>query len=290
MPHIKKREIKIVENNAINSRPVSSRPENKILPMNKPGSAYKPTNSFAFYLKSQGTKKDDKFIYDEEVIDTGPNYLETTGDPGNLNKLSDVLALSSDKNCPTGNKNNFEKKSKISTRRNSNSNSPSNDKKEEFKADKADNYNWNVFSIMFPYVSEEEFPKRIKRHIVGSGFEELRKGKDVIRVDLTKKTISNYNKTFKKYEKDLNTFALKPSVRCSSAYLTEDERKRKEFLESKTKWTTKEDFKKTFGKHSTNLKPIPSIIATGSPPTYSYLPKFREIDKSKWVNDKNFKI
>jgi hypothetical protein len=205
IPHFNKREIKIVENNAISSRPVSSRAENKILPMNKPGSPFKPTNSFAFYLKSQGMNKDDKFLYNGEVIDTSPNYLESSGDLVNMNKLTDVIKKSelerkSQISMHNSMKTTISKDSKLNCNTGStNFNSEVNSKED----------NCNVFSIMFPYVSEEEFPRQIKPHIVGSGFDELRKGKEVIRVDLTRKVTSNYNKLFRKYEKDLNTFASK---------------------------------------------------------------------------------
>jgi hypothetical protein len=50
------------------------------------------------------------------------------------------------------------------------------------------------------------------------------------------------------------------------------------------------DFKKVFGKKTTNLKVIPSLVATGS--AYKEVPfykQYREVDRSKWVNKKNFK-
>jgi hypothetical protein len=50
------------------------------------------------------------------------------------------------------------------------------------------------------------------------------------------------------------------------------------------------DFKKVFGKKTTNLKPVPSLVATGSP--YTEIPfqkQYRAVDPSKWINNKNFK-
>lgn len=50
------------------------------------------------------------------------------------------------------------------------------------------------------------------------------------------------------------------------------------------------DFKRVFGKHTTNLQPITSLVATGSPPRSPSFHKFREVDRSKWINNKNFKL
>ena len=127
--------------------------------------------------------------------------------------------------------------------------------------------------------------------ILGTGFEKEKQGKDIkdiICVDLIKKSTNNFNKKYKQYEKDLNNFASKPYIRCSSPYSNEEERKRREFLETKNKWSSNIDFKKVFGKNSTNLKMLPSGIGGSSSPKSSH--QFRDIDRSKWVNNKNFKL
>lgn len=63
----------------------------------------------------------------------------------------------------------------------------------------------NVFAVMFPYVREEEFPKPVKKHIVGSGLHRNKAGTDVIRLELYKKQESNYERLFKQYENELRT-------------------------------------------------------------------------------------
>jgi hypothetical protein len=61
-------------------------------------------------------------------------------------------------------------------------------------------------------------------------------------------------------------------------------------MASKSKWVTKEDFKKVFGKKTTNLKVIPSIMTQGSPyqsPSHS---PYRQTIKTQWISNKNFKL
>lgn len=80
---------------------------------------------------------------------------------------------------------------------------------------KKDNY--NVFAMVFPYVRGDEFPKPVEKHvklvsiiqIMGTGFEKEKRGKEVIKVDLFRKSTNNFNEKFKKYDKDLNSFATK---------------------------------------------------------------------------------
>jgi hypothetical protein len=44
---------------------------------------------------------------------------------------------------------------------------------------------------------------------MGTGFDKEKKGKEVIKVNMFKKTGNNYNKNFKQFEKDLDNFASK---------------------------------------------------------------------------------
>jgi hypothetical protein len=63
--------------------------------------------------------------------------------------------------------------------------------------------------------------------------------------------------------------------------------RKKEDVESKKKWIGKADFKKTFGKNNTCLKfTIPLIHTTSPQISHSY----RDYNKSKWVDKKNFII
>ena len=61
--------------------------------------------------------------------------------------------------------------------------------------------------------------------------------------------------------------------------------KRKEFLESKKKWMSKEDFHRVFGIRSTSIKPIPSIMIYGKPVSSH---KYREIYPEKWITPNGF--
>ena len=67
--------------------------------------------------------------------------------------------------------------------------------------------------------------------------------------------------------------------------LTPEQRQRREFLESKKKWISKEDFHRVFGLHTTTIKPIPNVMSYGKPVT-DY--KFREINHDKWITPNGF--
>ena len=68
-------------------------------------------------------------------------------------------------------------------------------------------------------------------------------------------------------------------------YITLEEYERKEFLESKKKWVSKEDFHRFFGLHTTSLKPIPNAMESGQPIS-KY--KYREIKPEKWMTSNGF--
>ena len=67
--------------------------------------------------------------------------------------------------------------------------------------------------------------------------------------------------------------------------LSPEQRQRREFLESKKKWVSKEDFHRVFGIHTTAIKPIPNVMSYGKPVT-DY--KFREINHEKWLTPNGF--
>ena len=67
--------------------------------------------------------------------------------------------------------------------------------------------------------------------------------------------------------------------------LSPEQRQRREFLESKKKWISKEDFHRVFGLHTTAIKPIPNVMSYGKPVT-DY--KFREINHEKWITPNGF--
>ena len=67
--------------------------------------------------------------------------------------------------------------------------------------------------------------------------------------------------------------------------LSPEQRQRREFLESKKKWVSKEDFHRVFGLHTTAIKPIPNVMSYGKPVT-DY--KFREVNHEKWLTPNGF--
>ena len=67
--------------------------------------------------------------------------------------------------------------------------------------------------------------------------------------------------------------------------LSPEQRQRREFLESKKKWISKEDFHRVFGLHTTAIKPIPNVMSYGKPVT-DY--KYREVDPKKWITPNGF--
>ena len=98
-------------------------------------------------------------------------------------------------------------------------------------------------------------------------------------------------KKFKQYDKYLNIYAKKPSIRCSSAYMTDEERRRKEFIKSKKLWVTTDDFRRYFGKNESEKNKEINKNGKYTPDEYvePYLANvYRLIDKNKWISKKNF--
>ena len=80
--------------------------------------------------------------------------------------------------------------------------------------------------------------------------------------------VMNLNDKWKKYEN-----------------LSLEQIQRKEFLESKKKWMSKEDFHRVFGVRSTSIKPIASVMIYGKPVSSH---KYREIYPEKWITQNGF--
>ena len=75
------------------------------------------------------------------------------------------------------------------------------------------------------------------------------------------------------------------SMARDSLYIDLEQVKRKEFIESKKKWLSKEDFHRVFGLHTTSTKPIPNVIGAGMPLSYY---KYRDIHPDKWLTSNGF--
>ncbi len=101
--------------------------------------------------------------------------------------------------------------------------------------------------------------------------------------DLTNE--NNNNKTQKLNK--TNSIQKIKNLKSEYRYLTLEEYQRKEFLESKKKWVSKEDFHRFFGLHTTSLKPIPNAMESGQPIS-NY--KYREIYPEKWLTSNGFVV
>lgn len=113
--------------------------------------------------------------------------------------------------------------------------------------------------------------------------------KERVKINLFKKTVSNNLKnTSSKAEESKDDTLTGPTktIRCSSPYETEGNLRSKEKIESKTKWVSKNEFKRFFGKvKSTSV--IPNV-ASQSPYVSPTSHRFRGSEKEKWINTKNF--
>ena len=152
----------------------------------------------------------------------------------------------------------------------------------------------SVLNMLFPYVKEDHF--KIETFKTGTDLIKETKYKPniaIIKINQEKRIRSNFNKYFKKYDKELNTYADTPSIRCSSAYTTEDQAYRRELIKNKQKWVVSEDFKRVFGRKTENDKIKENFINNHVEADIYIEPKidrFRTMDKTKWVCKKNFII
>ena len=154
----------------------------------------------------------------------------------------------------------------------------------------------SVLNMLFPYVNENDF--KIEPFKSGADLrnENRRKRENipVVKVNQERRLKSNFLKKYKKYDKDLNTYADNPSIRRSSAYLTQEQIKRREFIKSKKFWISSVDFKRYFGKKSENdrikekNKNEQYISDKYIEPSQSNI--LRIIDKNKWISKKNFLV
>jgi len=151
----------------------------------------------------------------------------------------------------------------------------------------------SVLNMLFPYVKEDHF--KIEEFKTGSDLLRETRFKPnitIIKLNQEKRLKSNFNRKFKKYDKELNTYADTPSIRCSSAYTTEDQAYRRELIQSKLKWVVPEDFRRVFGRRTANDRIKEDTINNHVENDIYIEPfridRFRKMDKSKWVSKKNF--
>ena len=152
----------------------------------------------------------------------------------------------------------------------------------------------SVLNMLFPYVNEKDF--KIEPFKSGADLrnENRRKRENipVVKINQERRIKSNFLKKYKKYDKDLNTYADNPSIRRSSAYSTQEQIKRKEFLKSKKLWISSADFKRYFGKKAEsdrikeNKKNENYLSDIYIEPTHVNV--YRIVNKKKWISNKNF--
>lgn len=152
----------------------------------------------------------------------------------------------------------------------------------------------SVLNMLFPYVNENDF--KIEPFKSGADLRnENRRKREIIpaiRINQEKRIKSNFLKKYRKYDKELSTYADNPSIRCSSAYATQEQIKRREFLKSKKMWISSADFKRYFGKKAENDR-IKEKRKNENFFRDKYIePKhvniYRIVDKNKWISKKNF--
>ena len=153
----------------------------------------------------------------------------------------------------------------------------------------------SVLNMLFPYVNENEFQIEPFKSGADLRKETLEKKKHipVIKVNMERRLKSNFIEKYKQYDKYLNTYAKNPSIRCSSAYITEDQKRRQDFIKSKKLWVTTDDFRRFFGNKG-------HYKANDINKKEKYIPNkyvephlancYRIIDKNKWMSTKNFII
>ena len=124
--------------------------------------------------------------------------------------------------------------------------------------------------------------------MTGMGYNEIKKD-NIEKVNLFKTIYSNYNAKYKKFEGELKNENNVRSIRCCSPYIDIDQVRNKEMLESKSKWVSSNDFKKTFGKRTAVANETPMIEYSSSPYTSKSKFTYRDTNnKSKWISNKNF--
>ena len=82
-----------------------------------------------------------------------------------------------------------------------------------------------------------------------------------------------------------------PCISNSGPYVTEEEKKRKEMMESKTKWIAKKDFKSCVNKADLGKEDKRYIknYVSRDPSEPPALHKFRETYRGKWLSGEDFK-
>ena len=252
----------------------------------KPDPSWDDQKLIDFYKKK--SREICKILEESQTTDTSANKL--TRKSNTIRPHSKSILSSKSSSHYSSSRMSSSKSKTVFNQSNNNSKVPQSKTLNLKDEQKKKNENESVLTMLFPYIKQEEF--QMKSFNPESNNDE--KNLEVIKLNQERRIKSNFNKKFKKYDKELNTFRDKPSIRCSSAYVTEDEARRREFIESKKLWMCPEDFKRVFGKRTinSNIKKesskedgeyIPNVFKE---PNYEH--QFREFDKTRWVSKRDF--
>lgn len=144
-----------------------------------------------------------------------------------------------------------------------------------------------MFHNLYPYINYDLVPKEKEPFILEKTIEKLRSQRSITRLNQTKKKCyNNYKSKFKQFENELDTFAVKAQIRCSSDYIPSEVIKRKNDMEDKKKWVCDNDFRKVFPVNHDN-EPWKNVSHEIIDSITDY--NFRDIDKQKWLAS-NFKF
>lgn len=110
------------------------------------------------------------------------------------------------------------------------------------------------------------------------------------RINLSKITVPNLKSSFngKEESKICTRERETETIRCSSQFQTEENLRSKEIKESKKRWVSNTEFKRFFGK--VKSKSLISNLTSQSPYLSPSSHQFRDKNKEKWINQKNFYI
>ena len=146
------------------------------------------------------------------------------------------------------------------------------------------NYRDSVFGLLFPNITYNR--NKIEEKVVKKNYDNDPLRKWFNTTIETEENEKKMNKTLTNFKKPKKLFdENNPSLTRDNEYITMEERRRREFVESKKKWVTKEDFHRVFGLHTTSIKPIINTL-TGGEPISKY--KYRDIFPEKWLTSNGF--
>lgn len=151
-------------------------------------------------------------------------------------------------------------------------------------------YRKNMFHNIYPYINYDLVPKEKNVFIPVYSLEKMHMQNEMFRLKSAHKSFyNNYNKKYKKFESELNTFADKACIRASSEYKTNDEIKRREEINSKKLWLNKKDFQSVFPLNKEEAILKFNYQQNDYEKSNPMLHQFRDLNKTNWI-DGNFKF